>query len=169
MAAPVAAPTLPLSGPEQRGRVQLAQYVYWIVMPHPTAESLANTMVKRPSDFTHQSFNEPMVKAHKYCGTALEETAVFLEPHAHAPSHLNLLTRSLVQYRWQGVAEHLLKEHEVHVSFGEKVRAWGGLDASSAPVLGCRRPCRTITHPSALSVVKLTIRERVIVRVIVVR
>ena len=53
-AAPVA--TLAFSGPPQQGREVQGQYVNWIVMPHPTAETLAQTDVKKPSDFNHESW-----------------------------------------------------------------------------------------------------------------
>ncbi len=123
MAAP-AAPNLELRGPSQAGRGVQGQYVYWIVMPHLTPETLALTQVKTPAEFTHDSFRELVVEAHTACDITVEETACFLEPHANGLPHFNLLARALTQYRWKKVAEYLLKEHRVHVSFGENVRTW---------------------------------------------
>ena len=38
--------------------------------------------------------------------------------------HLNLLGRASIQYRWKPVAERLLQQYRVHVSFGENVKTW---------------------------------------------
>ena len=43
---------LALEGPGQNGRGKHGQYVYWIVMAHPTPETLAQKAVKTPEDFT---------------------------------------------------------------------------------------------------------------------
>ena len=43
---------LALEGPGQNGRGKHGQYVYWIVMAHPTPETLAQQAVKTPEDFT---------------------------------------------------------------------------------------------------------------------
>jgi hypothetical protein len=93
-------------------------------MPHPTAETLAQPDVKKPSDFDHDSFNRLMVQVHADCGATLEEIACFLEPHASGLPHFILLGRVATQYRWKKVAEELLQKHRVHVSFGENVRTW---------------------------------------------
>jgi hypothetical protein len=116
MAAPAApAAPLPLSGPPQQGRGVQGQDLYWIVMPHPTAETLAQPDVKKPSVFD---------QVHADCGATLEEIACFLEPHASGLPHFILLGRVATQYRWKKVAEELLQKHRVHVSFGENVRTW---------------------------------------------
>ena len=123
MAAP-AVPNLELAGPSQVGRGVPGQYVHWTAMPQPTPETSAQTQVRTPADFTHDSFRELVVEARAACDTMLEETACFLEPRANGLPHLNLLVWALAQHRWKKVAEHLLKERRVHVSFGENVRTW---------------------------------------------
>jgi hypothetical protein len=93
-------------------------------MPDPKPETVAQTQVKTPAEFSHESFNELLVKAHADCQVELEETACFLEPHANGQPHFNLLVRSRSQYRWKPVAERLLSHYRVHVNFGENVRTW---------------------------------------------
>ena len=124
---------LPLSGPGQRGRGVPGQYVYWICMAHPTPETLAKKAdIKTPADFSRESFTELVVKVHTESGVTLEETACFLEPHANGQPHLNLLVRSLAQYRWKAIAEGMLNDHAVYVSFGENIRNW-----AEGVVYGC--------------------------------
>ena len=53
MAVPPAIP-LTLEGPAQGGRGVHGQYVYWIVMPYPTEEIVAQSGVKIPDDFDHR-------------------------------------------------------------------------------------------------------------------
>jgi len=65
-----------------------------------------------------------LVKVHDECSITLVETACFLEPHESGDMHLNLLARASSQYRWKPVAERLLRQYKVHVSFGENVRTW---------------------------------------------
>jgi len=50
------------------GRGVPGQYVNWIVMPHPTAETLCLTQVRTPAEFTHDAFRELVVEAHAACG-----------------------------------------------------------------------------------------------------
>ena len=78
MAAP-AAPNLKLRGPSQVGRGVPGQYVNWIVMPHPTAETLCLTQVRTPAEFTHDAFRELVVEAHAACGITVEGAACLLE------------------------------------------------------------------------------------------
>lgn len=61
-------------GPPQHGRGVQGQYVYAVVMPQPTAEHIAETQVKQPSDFDRQTFRELLVKCHAECGVTLIET-----------------------------------------------------------------------------------------------
>ena len=115
---------LPLDGPRQHGRETQGQYVYWICMPHPLDETVERHGIKKPSDFTRQTFREMMVEAHTHCGIELVETACFLEPHASGLPHLNLLVRAKRQYRWKQVAERVLQHHRAHVGFGSNVKTW---------------------------------------------
>ena len=75
MAAP-AAPNLELRGPSQVGRGVPGQYVNWIVMPHPTPETLAQTQVRTPAEFTHDAFRELVAEAR---GITVGERACLLE------------------------------------------------------------------------------------------
>ena len=70
-----AAPALPLNGPPQRGNGVQGQYVYALIMPRPTAEVLARTAVKLPTDFDRESFREMVVKCLAECGVQVIETA----------------------------------------------------------------------------------------------
>ena len=49
--APGAAAALEFRGPPQQGRGAQGQYVYWIVMPYPTPETVAEQAVWTPDDF----------------------------------------------------------------------------------------------------------------------
>ena len=93
-------------------------------MSHTTPETVAGISVKTPADFDHGSFTKLLVEVRAACGVILEEAACFKEPHANGLPHFNFLVRATGQYRWKGVAEKLLHEHRVHVSFGEGVRTW---------------------------------------------
>ncbi len=48
-------------------------------MPHPTPETLAQTQVRTPAEFTHDAFRELVVEAHAACGITVEGTACLLE------------------------------------------------------------------------------------------
>ena len=119
-----AAPALPLNGPPQRGDGVQGQYVYALIMPRPTAEVVARTGVKLPTDFDRESFREMVVKCLAECGVQVIETACFKEPHANGDPHLNLLVRAGRQWRWKAAAERLLQTYRVHVSFAENIRTW---------------------------------------------
>jgi hypothetical protein len=82
---------LPLEGPLQRGRGVRGHYVYWLVMPMPTAATVARTGVKTPRDFDRTSFRDVCIEAHTFNGIDMAETVCFLEPHANGDPHLNLL------------------------------------------------------------------------------
>ena len=56
MAAPPAIP-LTLEGRAQGGRGVRGQYVYWIVMPYPTGEIVAQSGVQTPDDFDHRKLD----------------------------------------------------------------------------------------------------------------
>ena len=71
------------SGPNQAGRGVHGQYVYWIVMVQPTPEVIQSHNLKRPEDFTRETFRKLIVKAHKENGVTIAETVCFLEPHAN--------------------------------------------------------------------------------------
>ena len=47
---------LSLEGPQQRGQSVNGQYVYWICMVYPSAETVQNHGVKTPDDFDRESF-----------------------------------------------------------------------------------------------------------------
>ena len=111
-----AAPALPLSGPPQRGDSVQGQYVYALIFPQPTADIIAQTGVKQPSDFDRTTFREMVVKCLAECGIEVIETACFQEPHANGDPHLNLLVRARKQWRWKKVAERLLQVYRVHVN-----------------------------------------------------
>ena len=115
---------LPLNGPGgQTGRSAPGQYVYCTCMAHPTQETLvAKPGMKTPADFSRESFTELVVNVHSSCGVELEEVACFLEPRANGQPHLNVLLRSLRQ--WKSVAEALLNGYSVYASFAENVRTW---------------------------------------------
>lgn len=66
-------------------------YVYWLVMPMPTAATVARTGVKTPRDFDRTSFRDVCIEAHTFNGIDMAETVCFLEPHANGDPHLNLL------------------------------------------------------------------------------
>jgi len=119
-----AAPALPLSGPPQRGDSVQGQYVYALIFPQPTADIIAQTGVKQPSDFDRTTFREMVVKCLAECGIEVIETACFQEPHANGDPHLNLLVRARKQWRWKKVAERLLQVFRVHVNFAENIRTW---------------------------------------------
>jgi hypothetical protein len=55
MAAP-APPHLALTGPVQVGRGVPGLYVYWITMPDAKPETVAQTQVKTPAEFSLESF-----------------------------------------------------------------------------------------------------------------
>ena len=57
MAAP-APPNLALTGPAQVGGGVAGLYVYWITMPDPKPETVAQTQVKTPAESSHDSFRE---------------------------------------------------------------------------------------------------------------
>ena len=51
------------NGPEQRGRGQRGQYVYWITFSHPHAEAAERLGLKTPGDFTKETFRQLVVGA----------------------------------------------------------------------------------------------------------
>ena len=48
-------------------------------MPHPTPETLAQTQVRTPAEFTHDAFRELVAEARAACGITVGETACLLE------------------------------------------------------------------------------------------
>lgn len=124
MAAALAAPVLPLSGPPQRGAGVHGQYVYALIMSQPTPEVLTQSGVKQPSDFDRTTFREMVVKCLAEVDVEVIETACFREPHANGNPHFNLLVRGGRQWRWKKAAERLLGTYRVHVSFAENIRTW---------------------------------------------
>jgi hypothetical protein len=118
------ADVLALEGPLQRGRGFQGKYVYWICMPFPKPETVAQTGVQTPADYDRTSFRVLVVEAHAFCGVEVLETACFLEPHANGDPHFNLLVRAKKQYRWKNVAERLLNHHRIHVGFGCNIKTW---------------------------------------------
>ena len=119
------------TGPPQRGRGANGQYVYWITQAQPKPETLARLGLRAPADFSAESFRALVVAAHTACGVDLVETAFFKEPHENGTFHNNLLVRSLGQYKWLQIAEHLRKE-KVHVDFATHIRTW-----AEGVVYGC--------------------------------
>ena len=71
------------SGPNQVGRGKQGQYVYWIVMVQPTPEGIKSHKLRRPENFTRETFQKLIVKVHKENDVIIAETASFLEPHAN--------------------------------------------------------------------------------------
>ena len=104
----------------------MGQHVYWIVMPMPKPDTVANAGVKTPPDFDRKSSREVCIEARAHCGIDLVETACFCEPHANGEPHLNLLVRAAAQYRWKPVAKRLLAHHGMHVSVGSHITTWRG-------------------------------------------
>ena len=45
-----------LAGPVQEGQGVAGQYVYWIRIPHPMEETVAERNIKTPEDFDGDSF-----------------------------------------------------------------------------------------------------------------
>ena len=58
------------------------QYVYAIIMPQPTPETIVATIVKQPGDMGRASFRELLVQRHIECDVALVETACVAETPA---------------------------------------------------------------------------------------
>lgn len=114
---------LPLRGPLQRGSGVQGQYVYALIMVQPTEEVLARG-VKKPSDFDRITFREMCVKCLSECGVQAIETACFQEPHGNGEPHMNLLVRAGRQWKWKKVAQRLLQEYKVHISFAEHIKTW---------------------------------------------
>ncbi len=48
-------------------------------MPHPTPETLAQTQVRTPAEFTHDAFRELVAEARAACGITVGETACLWE------------------------------------------------------------------------------------------
>jgi hypothetical protein len=71
------------TGRNQTGQGSKGQYVYWIVMVHPTPAVLSSHGLKKPDAYTREKFGKLMTKVHKECGVKIVETACFLEPHAN--------------------------------------------------------------------------------------
>lgn len=101
----MAEPNLPLTGPLQKGQGVAGQYVYWICMAHPFAETVEAQGVKIPDDFTRDTFRELIVEAQRHQGVELLESVCLLEPHASGKMHLNLFVRARRPYRWLRVAQ----------------------------------------------------------------
>ena len=76
---------LTLEGPPQAGQGSNAQYVYWIVMSHPTEEHVMRHNVRLPSEFDRDSFRAELVEAHAICAVDIVETMHFMEPHRPLP------------------------------------------------------------------------------------
>ena len=123
---------LALDGPVQAGQGNTGQYVYWIVMSHPTPEHVRQHAVRTPQDFNRTTFREEVLEAHAFCNVDITETMCFQEPHASGLPHMNLLVRARRAYRWKRIAERLLEHHKMHVSFGNNVRTW-----AQGVVYGC--------------------------------
>ena len=75
--APGAAAALEFRGPPQQCRGAQGQYVYWIVMPYPTPETVAEQAVWTPDDFDYDSFWELVIKAHADVNVVIDEAACF--------------------------------------------------------------------------------------------
>jgi len=120
----MAADPLSLEGPVQRGQGVAGQYVYWICMPHPLLETVAEHGIKTPEDFDRDSFRVAVLEDHQACGVELLESVCFLEQHASGKPHLNQLVRAKRPYRWLKVAQRLLQHRWVHVGFCENIRPW---------------------------------------------
>ena len=123
---------LPLDGPAQAGQGQSGQYVYWVVMSHPTDDNVRVHSVRKPGDFDRDSFRVELLQAFDFCNIEILETMCFMEPHANSLPHMNLLVRARRPFRWKKVAERLLSHHRIHVSFGNNVRTW-----AQGVVYGC--------------------------------
>ena len=70
------------AGPEQYGRGLHGQYVCWVAMPYPKAETIAKHRLRSTDAFTRDQFCDLIVKAHAGCSIDVIETAGLLEPHA---------------------------------------------------------------------------------------
>ena len=70
------------AGPKQYGRGVHGQYVYWVTMPYPKAETIAKHRLRSTDAFTRDQFCDLIVKAHAGCSIDVIETAGLLEPHA---------------------------------------------------------------------------------------
>ena len=101
-------------------------------MVQPTPEVIQSHNLKRPEDFTRETFRKLIVKAHKENGVTIAETVCFLEPHANGLLHHNALVRAESQYRWKETAQTLFQKYRVSVSFGSNIRTW-----SEGVVYGC--------------------------------
>jgi len=77
------------------GRGTQGQYVYWIVMPQPRPETIAQSRVKEVKDFDRDSFRALVVQCHADCQIEIVETASFLEPHGNGEFHHNAASTQL--------------------------------------------------------------------------
>ena len=89
---------LSLEGPQQRGQSVNGQYVYWICMVYPSAETVQNHGVKTPDDFDRESSRVAGLEAHSFADVQILETICFREPHSSGELHLNLLVRAARPY-----------------------------------------------------------------------
>ena len=96
------------AGPEQYGRGLHGQYVYWVTMPYPKAETIAKHRLRSTDAFTRDQFCDLIVKAHAGCSIDVLETAGLLEPHASGKpalvrfDGLTSVQGSSHQVSWQG-------------------------------------------------------------------
>ena len=88
------AATMLATGPFQQRRGMKGQYVYWITMPYPKAETIIEHGVKTPEDYDCGGFIQLGLAVHNSCGIGLEEALCFRKPHADGKPHLNLLVRA---------------------------------------------------------------------------
>jgi len=112
------------AGSKQYGRGVHGQYVYWVTMPYPKAETIAKHSLKSPDAFTREEFCELIVKALADCAIDVLETAGFLEPHASGKPHHNCLLRAADHFRWKVPAEQLFDQYQIRVNFGTNIRTW---------------------------------------------
>lgn len=112
------------TGPDQSGRGNNGQYVYWIVFAHPTDSSIQRLGLRSPAEFTRNAFSQLAVQVHKDCGVHILETANFLELHASGKPHLNVLARASSQYRWKKIAEAFFNSHRIRVNFAPHIKKW---------------------------------------------
>ena len=115
-----------MEGPAQRSQGQSWQYLFWICLPHPLPETVAQHGVKCPEDFGRSSLAGLVIEAYTACGVELLETVCFSEPHASGKPHLNILVLAKRPYRWLRICRWLLQHHRAHVGFGANIRSWSG-------------------------------------------